>query len=251
MLGRTNTGGGGGAGLNFNVVGNPQPSNPSENTIWVNTDVKITDEVLSGVEPASPAEGSVWVETGTDGEIVFSVVKNKAIQIHPLSAKQYISGAWVEKTAQIFQDGEWKDWIDWSKWVVKDGRYKVNMVATGKKWDSSYSETTFTVTEEDGYILFSHGSHTGMVYWGQVDLTNANTLTIEGDFSGINSSYRSDYMFMVWTEIGTYIPTNRVAFTQLTNTGATLDVSSLTGKHYVGFSVRHTGSEKVTNLWME
>lgn len=242
----------GGASLNFKIVGGTvQPEKHSENTIWVNTDAKITDEVLSGVEPASPAEGSVWVETGTGGEIVFSAVKNKAIQIHPMSAKQYISGAWVEKTAQIFQGGEWKDWIDWSKWVVKDGMYKVNMVAEGKKYDPSYSETTFTVTEEDGYILFSHGSYSGMVYWGLVDLTNANTLTIEGDFSGINSSYRDDYNFTVWTEIGQYIPTNRVAYTDLTDTGAALDVSSLTGKHYVGFSVRHAGSEKVTNLWME
>ena len=33
----------GGTSLNFEVVGNPKPSNPKENTIWVNTDVDITE----------------------------------------------------------------------------------------------------------------------------------------------------------------------------------------------------------------
>ena len=36
-----NLGGSGGAPLNFKVVGNPQPSNPKVNTIWVDTDVPI------------------------------------------------------------------------------------------------------------------------------------------------------------------------------------------------------------------
>jgi hypothetical protein len=35
-------GAGGVSPLNFKVVGNPQPTNPKENTIWVDTDVKIT-----------------------------------------------------------------------------------------------------------------------------------------------------------------------------------------------------------------
>jgi hypothetical protein len=243
--------GGGAPAINFKIINNPKPATAAENTIWVNTDTEINGWTISPVKPENSIEGLVCIATGIESDIVFNALKENSIQVMPLSASQYISGAWVEKTAQIYQDGEWKDFVDWSKWVVKNGRYKVNMVAEGKKYDPSYSETTFTVTEEDCYILFSHGSHTGMVYWGPVDLTNAKTLTIEGDFSGINSSYRDDYNFAVWTEIGTYIPTNRVANTLLTDTGATLDVSSLTGKHYVGFTVRHAGREKVTNLWME
>lgn len=240
-----------GTELNFSVVGNPKPANPTENTIWLDTDADITGWDISPVQPEILPEGMVWISTGAESEITFNALKENAIQVMPLSAMQCIGGALVDKPAQIYQNGEWKDWTDWSKWVVKDGLYKVPMVATGKKWDSSFSETTFTVTEEDGYIVFNHGSYTGMVYWGKVDLTKANTLTIEGDFSGMSSSYLSDYQFMVWTEIGAYIPTNRVAFKQLTSTGATLDVSSLVGEYYVGFSVRNRGTEKVANLWME
>ena len=51
MLGRTNTGSGGGGGLNFKVVGNPKPTNPKENTLWIDTDVKFKRWVFSATEP--------------------------------------------------------------------------------------------------------------------------------------------------------------------------------------------------------
>lgn len=46
------TGGGGGAALNFKVVqGLTQPGTAEENTIWVNTDQKITSWVFSAIKP--------------------------------------------------------------------------------------------------------------------------------------------------------------------------------------------------------
>ena len=42
---------GGGTALNFKVVGNPQLESPSENTIWLNTDVEITGWEIT---PAAP-----------------------------------------------------------------------------------------------------------------------------------------------------------------------------------------------------
>ena len=49
MLGRTNTGCG--TSLNFKVVGNPQPETAKENTIWFNTDVKITGWNFAATQP--------------------------------------------------------------------------------------------------------------------------------------------------------------------------------------------------------
>ena len=244
-------GSGTGAGLNFKVVGGTtQLENPTENTIWVNTDSEITSWAFSAVEPESPTDGLVWIKTGTESQIVFNALKKNSIQIMPLFAKQYISGAWVEKSAQIYQSGEWKDWIDWSKWIVKDGLYKLPMVAEGKPYDPSYPSTTFTVTEVDGGIRFNQIAGTGMVYWGPFDLTEATTLTIEGDFSGMNSACPTDYMLAVWSSISTQISTF-TARVQLTETGATLNVSGLTGQYYVGFTVRNVGYEIVTNLYVE
>lgn len=49
--GTGNLGGGSGGGLNFKVVGNPQPSTAKENTIWVNTDEDITEWVFAPENP--------------------------------------------------------------------------------------------------------------------------------------------------------------------------------------------------------
>lgn len=248
-------GGAGGAagGLNFKIIGGTtQPSNPVENTIWVNTENEITGWAFSEVEYETPTEGLVWIKTSIESEIVFNALNKNSIQIYPLLAKQYVSGAWADKTTQIYQDGEWKDWIDWNKWIVKDGLYKTPMIAEGVPYDPSYPETTFTVTQKDGYILFEQTTGTGMVLWGPVDLTDVNTITIEGDFSGgVNGNYSTYFMLGVWGQFPPSQINTWDARILLTATGATLDVSSIQGERYVGFTVRNLGSETVTNFYIE
>lgn len=107
MLGRTNTGGGGSGCLNFKVVGNPQPSNPKENTIWIDTDVKITSYDFNTTKPTDPTEGIVWISIGTSSSVEFNALKKNGIQVCPISAKQYMDGAWVNVTAKSYQSGKW------------------------------------------------------------------------------------------------------------------------------------------------
>jgi hypothetical protein len=110
MLGRTNTGGGGGGGLNFKVICNPQPSTAKENTIWIDTD-RINNYYFAATQPENMAEYDVWFPIGTYSSVAFSATKKNPIMVYPLSAKQYISGAWVDKTAKSYQNNEWADWI--------------------------------------------------------------------------------------------------------------------------------------------
>lgn len=121
MIGRTNTGGGGG-GLNFSVVGGTsQPVNPKENTIWVNTETEISGWVFSATEPESPLDGMVWILTGTSSKVEFNVLKKNYVQVYPISAKQYVSGAWVDVTAKSYQGSEWVDWIMWDNFLFYHG----------------------------------------------------------------------------------------------------------------------------------
>ena len=53
--------GSGGTSLNFKVVGNPKPTSPKENTIWINTDVPITGYHFSATQPETMAEGMVHI----------------------------------------------------------------------------------------------------------------------------------------------------------------------------------------------
>lgn len=103
---------GGSGGLNFKVVGGTTtPSNPKENTIWVNTDVTITSWIFSATEPETPVEGMVWISTGTSSLVEFDALKKNGIILYPLAASQYVGGAWVSLAAQSYQGGAWNPWI--------------------------------------------------------------------------------------------------------------------------------------------
>lgn len=237
--------------MNFSIVGGTeQPASPKENTIWVNTEITITSWCISPAAPSSPEAGTVWIMDDAGSKISLNALKKNSIMIFPVSAKQYTGSAWVDKTAMIYQNGAWHDFIDWSKWIIKDGYTTYDVVAIGKPEDSSYSPQTLTKTDEDGRIKIAcSGSGTGMVYAGPVDLTGINTVTIDGTFKF--SSYAEWYYMRAWTKIGNYTLDNSAAAVKLTSTGATLNVSKLSGNHYLGFTTRGSATQYITNLYME
>ena len=100
-----------GVELNFEVVGGTtEPMNPNENTIWVNTDVNVTNYDFNINEPENPVQGMVWIYIGTSSQVEFNALKENALHVYPLSAKQFVGGAWMDKTAKSYQNGEWADW---------------------------------------------------------------------------------------------------------------------------------------------
>jgi hypothetical protein len=97
-----------GPSLNFNIVGgSSQPSNPTPNMIWVETDTTINGYSFSIEEPTNPSNGSIWVATGTNTLHSFSVIKNNSIIVYPSSVLQYINNSWEVKTAYIYQNSRW------------------------------------------------------------------------------------------------------------------------------------------------
>lgn len=101
-------GNGGGASLNFKVVGGTSaPASPKENTIWVNTSAEITSWAFSATEPEAPAAGMVWFTTDKKSTATFNALKKNDITLCPIAASQYVNGAWVEKTAKCYKSGEW------------------------------------------------------------------------------------------------------------------------------------------------
>ena len=107
MVGRTNVGGGGG-GLQLKIVtGTARPSSASENTIWVNTTDDITSWVIRPSAPPVPTEGMLWLGSGWWTENEFNLSSKNGIYVQLTSAIQYVSGAWVEKEAAIYQNNTW------------------------------------------------------------------------------------------------------------------------------------------------
>lgn len=156
----------GGDGLNFKVVGNPQPETTKENTIWVDTNTPVSGYSFSVDAPENPVEGHVWVMTGSGSFLEFNALKKNVIQVYPLSAKQYVSGAWVDKTAKIYQNGEWVEW--WNGQLYWHG-YEYEDVTGG--WDAAH---------------YKAGSGFTVVY----DLVARKENSITAEITGVKNSSR-------------------------------------------------------------
>jgi len=97
----------GGAGLNFNVVGGiSAPTNPKENTIWINTPDAISKWSLDGKEPISPIVGQVWVKTINSGSSSpFNALKKNIIDVHTDSLYYWSGTEWERKSGALYQNG--------------------------------------------------------------------------------------------------------------------------------------------------
>jgi hypothetical protein len=250
MIGRTNAGGGG-ASLNFSVVGGiVQPNNLKENTIWVKTEVHFSDWTLSFEKPSNPENGMVWIAISTRGRNVFNALKKNGIAISPMSAKQYVNGAWQAREAQIYIDGELRDFV---QYLVKSGVPIFPIELMGKSYNASYQGewTSANSIPGDGFITVAGASYGyGIAYVADVDLTAFTTLTIEGSFK---RSSGATVKLIVWDKLGTYIMDNVVRSGDLPQGAGkvSLDVSGLTGSHVVGISSASMDEQQIANFWLE
>ena len=251
----------GGGGLNFSVVGSlTQPANPKENMIWVNTDTAVTSYIFSATEPAAPEEGMVWITTGTSSGAEFNALKKNGIQVYPISAKQYVSGAWVDVTAKSYQGGEWVDWI--VKLFVPGMTPEIT--ALGWKAYSSQTARAPTVSVGADVITVSQphasGGYTGVAYFEKRDLSAASKITMVYTLSHVIDEGDESTGLFVWSEVNSgYYIANSAAFSSVpddTTSGTlTVDVKALSGEYYIGVGIRgassYTPTLKISELTIE
>lgn len=238
MLGRTNISGGGGTALNFKVVRyaseSDLPETAKENTIAFFSDVEMSSYVFDVVVPTEPIQGMVWFLTGTSSTVAFNALKKNAIEVYPLSAKQYVDGEWVDVTAKSYQNGTWVDWILYlyksgqsenevkAKWTTSTRWYSVNAKApTLAVGNSNFSATISdtTLNYQSGVLETTDG----------VDLTNWKTVTFE--VSGYQVTGSEGYIDLGVTNVLTG-SADVTASVKATGIGTyTLDVSALSGVH--------------------
>lgn len=228
--------------LSFEVVGNPQPENPKENTIWVDTDVEITGWDFSAAEPANPAEGMVWFSTGTASSVAFNALKENSVMVYPLSAKQYVSGAWVNVTAKSYLNGAWVDWFVWNGQLYQSGNEFTN--ETGGWYaanNESLTESTIAsiARNEDSMVLTVTGGRKSAMLVTQktYDLTNYNLVTFEGFIhpgTGTTEKAAYGYLYAYKDNGGTLTNAARADIkASKTAQTITLNVSGLSGEHYI------------------
>ena len=228
MLGRTNTGGGGSGGLNFQVIGGTTaPSNPKENMIWVNTSTKITSYIFSATQPTGSA-GMVWISTGTSSTVKFNALKKNGILVYPISAKQYVSGAWVDKTVKSYQGGKWVKWINGILIYENGIQYKPLERVSG------------TATFDTTYITLSvNGSSSRVATVDKIDLTNFKTVTV--DYS--NKTSVAEIAIKIMSDRDNVITRQNLRNT--TSGNLSCDISSVTGDCYVEIQLYNENSASV------
>lgn len=369
MIGRTNTGGGGG-GLNFKAVGGTTaPTNPKENMIWVNTDQKITGWNFSATDPfnfkiasnagdvvgtaggitftkkndgksifafvrnetftipllvsdsqdaavlvrsdgeeheafsftykdkiwyntypglgmdlwdtATPkienttdvvaikeylvdmlekAEGMVWIKTGESSTVEFNALKQNGLQVYPLKASQYISGAWVAKTPKTYQSGAWVDWITY---LYNNGDECTNV--TGGWSANGWTDGTTTIkegTKNSDHILL--GASTTSTTNARHIIATENKIKILPETKSVCVTatpilIAQNNCFNIVVS-PTKTRTDRIANIEIIGTVGTtetfsLDVSDISGDYYVELdswaSSNTKRQAKIHAIWLE
>lgn len=236
------SGGGSGAGLII-VGGTTRPAKPTQNMIWVNTDVEITSYVLSATEPENPVEGMVWITIGNSGGVkIVSPVSDEWITVYPLSAKQYVGGAWVDVEAKSYQGGEWVDWI----MILFDNGAVV-------PW-TIRSENTGTCTIDTKITIDALSSRVAVVYpTDKIDVTNFKKLkaTVKYLSGNINESTFGAYIG-VDDVISTSMRSWEATFTSedKTETNFEVNISNVIGERYIQLGCYGVKYE-CTKLWLE
>lgn len=213
---------GGGSDLNFKVIAvaseSALPSSAAENTIAVITTTPITSYVFSSTAPSSPAEGMVWFATGTTSTVGFNAIKKNGLWVYPTGCQQYVSGAWVSKTAKTYNSGAW---VDWDIVLYADGKQYVPWTATPYEgtitWGASYVEllntkANFCDIQTDNTINFAGKSKLRMIA--------EQVATLGSQYSGFSAS--------VTPTSGTAAIVTRSDLVTGVKTPVEIDVSNLT-----------------------
>lgn len=214
---------GGSTPLNFKVMGGAeQPLSPRENTIWVNTEDRITSWIISVAAPEEAQEGMVWLAFAAGSSATIDALKRNSIIFCITTAKQYIEGVWEQKDVCVYQQGEWKHF---ETQLINDG-----IVADAEGWEiSGYASASVS----GNYLVISttnpaEWSFNGYYYTKEsFDLTYVSKIEV--------SCYGSRCSVYVGTS-----PTNMGASVSgdgSVETVVSLDVSEVTGERHIGFYV--------------
>lgn len=252
--------GGGGSDLNFKVIAvtseSALPSTAAENTIAVITTAPITSYVFASSAPTSPTEGMVWFATGTASGVGFNAIKKNGLWVYPTGCQQYVSGAWIEKTAKTYQNGAWAAW-QIKTWLYNAGDECQSLTggwaakAVGIQY---YPALAPTVTKNDGLATVSL-SITTTTEWKagiyatdkQIDLTNYQTLTLNGRGEGTDEYCKAWLVALPsLTEWQSY---PQVSILNTSMADISLDVSALSGSYYIAIGVAKSSNS--TNAYMQ
>lgn len=260
--------------LNYSVVGGTtEPEEPTQNMIWIQTETPIGRVFFGNSEPNETfMEGDVWIYTGTISSVAFNSLKignSYMNMVYPLSAKQYVSGAWADKTAKSYQNSEWVDW--WNGTLLEPNnqytQYTGGWVADTRlvTWaDSSKSKVAPTVTTNSDSITITEASsnkHGCYRTSNMVDLSGFESLKLDIPSASTTNGH---IRVSVINKLDVATNGNAATFALIVDGSSpttfsgtkTLDISALDGKYYIAitlttYQLSSTSTIKLAKIYLE
>ena len=233
---------GGGSSLNYEVVGGTSaPSSPSVNTIWINTSTTITSHIFSATQPTNPASGMVWITVGASSAVAFSATEENPVMVYPISAKQYVGGAWVDVTAKSYQGGEWGDW--WNE--LYDAGNQFESITGGWKCNSALNWMGMTVNgsiEYGKYLTVKANSNTcyNATTVNKINLTEYSQLL----YDIASDSSTDDAIVLIHESTSGQLQQIKIA----SSNNGVLNLSGISGSYYITVTAANNRTIKVGNI---
>lgn len=236
-------GGAGGGTLNFSVEAfaslDALPETAGENTVAIITDTPITGYGFYSSQPSVTTDGFVWIDTATASNASFNALAENALMVYPVSAQQYIGGAWVSKAMRVYKNGEWAS----PSFLLYQSGDQFSSVTGG--WEYALG-TGCSGSIEDTYITTSSpgGSNTRtyIMPTNAIDLTNYSTLAVYAVSYHLRD-VAGDQSYITVSPDNTMSPgANPTAVAQAALTASAtnteyqwteLDISNVTGSYYL------------------
>lgn len=223
------------------------PATASVNTIAVFTSNEMTGWVIDANEPAAPEEGMVWIIDGTASNEGFNALKTNSIKVYPIFAKQYIGGAWVKKSAKIYQNGEFEDF--WNGRLFDNGNQFEFFTGGWEQRNGLYQIQSAKGTVTIGSTIYLNAAgETSAVAVTKSKMNFAPYKTLFCDITANSGGILFALCTIYTGNIADESP--RVTFT---GTGVkSLDISGVTsGDYYLAFGVNNGRSGTVSRIWLE
>ena len=255
-----------GGGIGSKIVrGTVRPTNPEENTVWVNTDVAINGYDFSSTRPANPSEGMLWFETSVVKSYLsvdVDATEENAVRFYPVNCRQYVNGVWENKDFEVYANDEWAkgfftyiynrgDTFDnfvggWDRRAIASSADFYEPVAPGLTFESDTMRITQIITS--GTYLYENGIVSTK---NKIDLTPYSKISVV--VSSVSTTYSgSSVDFRIHDSFGTYQSNGLIASTSCKTTGTkTIDVSNINRAVYIGFNAYWGVDMRVSEIRLE
>lgn len=254
---------GGDNALNFTVKAYASklliPATAKENTIAVVTETPITGWSFSVTEPAAPYQGIVWLRTSTNLANSFNALRKNELFVYLDYAKQYISGKWVSKDAQLFKNGAWHGLFSG---VLYDSGDEYTNYTGGWEYETliymsyggAYGEGTVQKNADSIYLYADGDRQASAVTQNKIDVSKYSSLNL--DYSGFYDTATGYKHFALMSSIGNFENVTVASVKIVDSYGiVSIDTSKLTGSYYVCVVINsgtgRTTRVTINKIWLE